>query len=69
MMISNPHHITLTALVQLSIKKANIKNPINNYDDKIDVILTAKTFFEGFLLAADSIFFKNPMGPKVQSCA
>jgi hypothetical protein len=30
--------------------------------------LTAKTFFEGFLFAADSIFFKNPIGPRVHIC-
>ena len=27
--------------------------------------LTARTFFDGFLLAAVSMFFKNPMGPRV----
>ena len=36
-----------------------------SYTEKIKKKLTAKTFFDGFLLAAVSMFFKNPMGPRV----
>jgi hypothetical protein len=33
--------------------------------ENVNTTLTAKTFFDGFLLAAVSMFLRNPMGPRV----